>query len=249
MRARNIKPGFFKNEILGEADPLISLLFVGLWCAADREGRLEDRPLRLCAELFGYRRAITQKKVDTMLRWLADHGFIERYEIDGHQYIQVLAFSKHQSPHVHEKPSEIPPLKSVSHGAGTMSGTGHEQDHHQTATEPASDPHSTRPSDSLIPDSSPPEKTPLPPHSGGSGGSGVKRAHGTNPRTRGTNPRAIAELLAANTIWQSLRARAQASGFRDPYTVESPEVYETQLRLHERDRSYETTSLNGKARH
>ncbi len=92
-------------------------------------------------------------------------------------------------------------------------------------------------------------KTPLPPHSGGSGGSGVKRAHGTNPRTRGTNPRAIAELLAANTIWQSLRARAQASGFRDPYTVESPEVYETQLRLHERDRSYETTSLNGKARH
>ena len=181
-----------------------------------------------------------------MLRWLADHGFIERYEIDGHQYIQVLAFSKHQSPHVHEKPSEIPPLKSVSHGAGTMPGTGHEQDHHQTATEPASDPHSTRPSDSLIPDSSPPEKTPLPPRSGGTSG---RRRAGTNPRAQGTNPRAIAEILASEAIWQSLRTRALASGFRDPFPVESPGVYETQLRLHEREKSCDAKTFNGKARH
>ena len=48
-RARNIKPGFFANENLAECDPLARLLFAGLWCLADREGRLEDRPKRIAA--------------------------------------------------------------------------------------------------------------------------------------------------------------------------------------------------------
>ena len=51
-RARNIKPGFFKNEILGVADPLYSLLFEGLWVLADRAGRLEDRPFASRARSF-----------------------------------------------------------------------------------------------------------------------------------------------------------------------------------------------------
>ena len=38
MRARNLKPGFFKNETLAEIEPLGRLLFQGLWCMADREG-------------------------------------------------------------------------------------------------------------------------------------------------------------------------------------------------------------------
>lgn len=53
-RARNIKPGFFANEDLAECDPLARLLFAGLWCLADREGRLEDRPKRIRAELLPY---------------------------------------------------------------------------------------------------------------------------------------------------------------------------------------------------
>ena len=83
------------------------------------------------------------------------------------------------------------------------------------------------------PSPSPESKTPLPPRSGGA--SGRKRAAGTNPRARGTNPRAIAEILAVETTWQRLRDRAQASGFRAAYPVESADVYETQLRLHERE--------------
>jgi hypothetical protein len=46
---------------------------------------------------------------------------------------------------------------------------------------------------------------------------------------------------AAQTIleqrWSKLRARAVAIGFRAPLPVESPDVYETALRLYERDRS------------
>jgi len=49
-RARNIKPGFFKNDQLAECHPLARLLFAGLWCEADRAGRLKDRPKRLKVE-------------------------------------------------------------------------------------------------------------------------------------------------------------------------------------------------------
>lgn len=37
-RARNIKPSFFKNEDLADLNPFDRLLFIGLWCLADREG-------------------------------------------------------------------------------------------------------------------------------------------------------------------------------------------------------------------
>ncbi len=52
MRARGIKPAFFKNEELAELGTVAQLLFIGLWCLADREGRLEDRPKRIGAEVM-----------------------------------------------------------------------------------------------------------------------------------------------------------------------------------------------------
>ena len=47
MRARNIKPGFFRDEQLMQVPPLGRILFAGLWCLADREGRLPDRPAQI----------------------------------------------------------------------------------------------------------------------------------------------------------------------------------------------------------
>lgn len=105
-RSRNIKPGLFKNEILGIADPLYTLAFQGLWLLADREGRLEDRPLRIKAETFPYRDGLD---IDSILNWLEAEGFVLRYEVSGRRYIQVLNFSKHQNPHKNETASDIPP--------------------------------------------------------------------------------------------------------------------------------------------
>ena len=104
-RARNIKPGFFKNEILVVADPLYSLLFEGLWVLADRSGRLEDRPLRIKGEVFPYRDGLN---VDAMLNWLESNGFIRRYTAQGKKCILVLEFVKHQNPHKNETESELP---------------------------------------------------------------------------------------------------------------------------------------------
>ena len=112
-RSRNIKPSLFKNEILGERDPLLTILFTGLWCLADRDGRLEDRPKRIKAEIFPYREL---PDFNGYLTELAQLGFIDRYSVAGQAIIQVLAFAAHQSPHKTEKPSELPekPIKPVS---------------------------------------------------------------------------------------------------------------------------------------
>ncbi|MGY4533621.1 hypothetical protein ACVW0Y_002753 [Pseudomonas sp. TE3786] len=103
-RSRNIKPAFFKNEKLADLDAFDRLLFVGLWCLADREGRLENRPKRIKIELFpcdGY-------DVESGIVALEQAGFIERYGVGSCAVIHVVNFSKHQRPHGTEKDSELP---------------------------------------------------------------------------------------------------------------------------------------------
>ncbi len=147
MRSRNIKPGLFKNELLGSADPLMTILFEGLWCMADREGRLEDRPLRVCAEVFPYRRSVSEKQCDKLLSWLHNSNFIHRYEVDGKRFIQVLSFWKHQRPHSKEKPSEIPPLTTIRHQPNLDLGAP------QGSTKVSPEPEKGRAENALIPDS------------------------------------------------------------------------------------------------
>jgi hypothetical protein len=103
-RARNIKPGFFKNDQLADLPFEFRILFQGLWCEADREGRVEDRPKRIKAEVFPY----DQVDVDAGLDALQNAGFIVRYEAEGRRCIEVLNFSKHQNPHKKEARSSLP---------------------------------------------------------------------------------------------------------------------------------------------
>ena len=117
-RARNIKPALFRNEVLGVADPLYTLLFQSLWLIADREGRLEDRPLRIKVDAFPYREGID---VDAMLAWLHEKGFIIRYLFRENRYIQIVNFTKHQNPHKNEAKSEIP---EFSNGCTTSEKIG-----------------------------------------------------------------------------------------------------------------------------
>lgn len=103
-RARNIKPGFFTNDELALCAPCARLLFAGLWTIADREGRLEDRPIRIKAHVMPY----DECDVDALLNELAGRNFIIRYENGGSKYIQITNFRKHQNPHVKEPASTIP---------------------------------------------------------------------------------------------------------------------------------------------
>ena len=103
-RARNIKPGFFRNADLVELPVEARLLFVGLWTLADREGRLEDRPKQIKMEIF----PADCFDCDALLTSLAGTGMIERYEVGGKRYLHVVNFTKHQNPHRDEKASTIP---------------------------------------------------------------------------------------------------------------------------------------------
>lgn len=139
-RSRNIKPGYFQNEDLAECHPLARILFAGLWCEADRAGRLEDRPKRIKAAVLPY----DDCDVDDLLEQLRVRGFIERYEADGKRYIQIAEFAKHQTPHMKEAASTIP--------APDKPGAGAVQAPDKNALSP-SDSGFLIP-DSLIPDSS-----------------------------------------------------------------------------------------------
>ena len=108
-RARNIKHGFFTNDRLAECEPLARLLFAGLWTIADREGRLEDRPKRIKAELLPY----DDCNGDALLTQLADAGFVIRYKAGGNNYIQITNFLKHQNPHIKEATSTIPAPEGI----------------------------------------------------------------------------------------------------------------------------------------
>ena len=106
MRSRYIKPGFYINEQLAECSLAARLLFTGLWCLADREGRLEDKPRRIGAQVFPY----DQFDTDELLKELATRGLIVRYEVGGAKYIAIPTFLTHQKPHRNESASIIPPV-------------------------------------------------------------------------------------------------------------------------------------------
>lgn len=153
-RARNIKPGFFRNADLVELPIETRLFFIGLWTIADRAGRLEDRPKQIKMELF----PADSFDCDAMLNELASIGMVERYEYEGKRYLNIVNFCKHQNPHKEEKASTIPDScgniaehkqARCKHGANTV--------------QPKCENHGN-PADSLIPDSPIPESSeqPLP---------------------------------------------------------------------------------------
>jgi hypothetical protein len=139
-RSRNIKPGFFVNELLAEMEPLTRILFVGLWTIADKEGRLEDRPKRIKVSCLPY----DQVNVESCLDQLQTAGFILRYMVKNQPYIQIVNWRKHQSPHHKEIDSEIPPIPKNYQ-------QNHDNSHEQAKHDPSMDKKNA--SSPLIPDS------------------------------------------------------------------------------------------------
>ena len=104
MRARNIKPGFYRNENLAECSLEARFVFPGLWMLADKEGRLEYRPKRIKVDLMPFDNVDMEQLLDELNQW----GLIKIYEIDGSKYIWIPKFLAHQNPHRKEKSSTIP---------------------------------------------------------------------------------------------------------------------------------------------
>lgn len=79
---------------------------------ADKEGRLEDRPARIKAEVLPYDDCDIDKLLQALCKDLqGGDEFIIRYFIDGKSYIVIPKFAEHQYPHHREKESIIPPYQ------------------------------------------------------------------------------------------------------------------------------------------
>jgi len=115
-RIRYIKPDFFFDEDLAQLPPLYRIAFAGLWCQADREGRLKDRPNALKVHIVPFD-AIDFEDVLFKLAQAKpinnNCAFITRYEVNGEKYIQINKFKEHQRPHHSEQSSSIPAINTV----------------------------------------------------------------------------------------------------------------------------------------
>lgn len=120
-----MKPDFFIDSDIAELPPLYRLAFQGLWCQADREGRLKDNPKELKIKILPYD-DIDFEDVLVRLSEPKHSGrgnpFIVRYSVNGDRYIQILNFLLHQCPNVKEPESTIP--ISCEHGMSILGKEG-----------------------------------------------------------------------------------------------------------------------------
>ena len=136
MRARNIKPGFYRDADLVDCSIRARYIAPGLWMMADREGRLKDNPKQIKMELC----PCDDIDIDAALTELATALHIIRYEAQGVKVIQIRKFIEHQNPHKNEPASTLPERDRAL----------------DTLREDSSNGPST-PADSLIPDSLKPD--------------------------------------------------------------------------------------------
>ncbi len=99
-----IHPDFFTDERVVAVSMAAQKLFIGLWCWADREGRLERNPLRLKMQIFPAEVA----SVADLLAELESVGLVLSYVVGGRDYLLVCGFAKRQRPHMKEAKSELP---------------------------------------------------------------------------------------------------------------------------------------------
>lgn len=92
------------SEDIGELTVSSRLLFVALWCHADREGRIKFQRMALAAQCMPYE----MDQFGTCLDQLIEHGHVIMYEVENKKYLYLPTFTKHQRPHGTEKNSELP---------------------------------------------------------------------------------------------------------------------------------------------
>jgi hypothetical protein len=150
-RARNIKPGFFTNDDLGELSPLARLGFIGLWGQADFNGNMKYKPKRLKVEVLPYDNVDFAELVGE----LQQAGFVEIYRVDGENFLHVVNFRKHQRPHKNEvlRGTDIPQPVTGEDPNGT------DPEQNRTETEQERDENVSNPPDTgyRIPDSGYPQ--------------------------------------------------------------------------------------------
>ena len=94
-RIRTIKPEFPQSETIGSLSRDARLLFIQLWTVVDDEGRARANPRMLASLLYPYDQDANQL-IDGWLDELDQRHCIDRYAVDGKNYLQVTNWKEHQ---------------------------------------------------------------------------------------------------------------------------------------------------------
>jgi hypothetical protein len=100
-RIRTIKPEFFTSEDIVSLSPLARLLYIALWCEADKEGRMVWKP-----STFKLRYMPGDScDIHALCKEIADNGLVVLY---GNGYAYIPAFKSHQHINPRETASQLP---------------------------------------------------------------------------------------------------------------------------------------------
>jgi len=100
-RIRTIKPDFFTSEDIVSLTPLARLLYIGIWCEADKEGRLVWKPMTFKLRYLPGDAC----DIKALCQEIVDQGLVVLY---GDGYAVIPAFSRHQHVNPRESESVIP---------------------------------------------------------------------------------------------------------------------------------------------
>lgn len=100
-RIRTIKPEFFTSEDIVSLSPMARLLYVALWCEADKEGRLVWKPFTFKLRYF----PADNCDIAGLCNEIASAGLVVLY---GEGYAYIPSFKAHQHINPRESVSQLP---------------------------------------------------------------------------------------------------------------------------------------------
>ncbi|MBF3778990.1 hypothetical protein ISJ10_09270 [Burkholderia pseudomallei] len=120
---RTIKPQFFTSEDVVELSLGARLLYIAMWCEADREGRFVWRPKTFKMRYF----PADDLDTSVLAGELVDRGLMVLYG-DGYAYIPTFAKHQHINPRESASILPIPPHASITR-ASRVHGASATRDH------------------------------------------------------------------------------------------------------------------------
>jgi len=103
-RIRTIKPEFFTSEDIVGLSTHARLLYIALWCEADREGRFSWKPKTFKMRYFPGDSA----NIDKLCDELRQAGLVMVYIVNDQQYAFIPTFHAHQHINPREAKSQLP---------------------------------------------------------------------------------------------------------------------------------------------
>lgn len=94
MRIRQVRPEFWKDDVMADLPPEVRLFYIGLWCVADDAGWIEWNTATIAADLFPY--AGRRGREGNVDRWASSLEGVGRIVRHGCGCVQIPKLPEHQ---------------------------------------------------------------------------------------------------------------------------------------------------------